>query len=89
MAGRISRWGRMESNQGRPRRIMHGAIYLRNKWWKEAFTDYDQDPPKPRTNLVTRQGNRVYVVKWTPELPRPEPTQEAGDRPPRDAEGGP
>jgi hypothetical protein len=55
----------------------------------EAFTDYDLDPPKPRTKLVTRQGNRVYVVKWTSELPRPEPTQEAGDRPPGDAEGGP
>jgi hypothetical protein len=74
MAGRISRWERMESNQGRPRKILHGAIYLRNKWWKEAFTDYDLDPPKPRTELVTMQGNRTYVVKRTPELPRPGPT---------------
>jgi hypothetical protein len=80
MAGRISRWERMESNQGRSRGMLHGAIYLRNKWWKEAFTDYDLDPSKPRTEMVTRQGNRVYVVKWTPELPRLEPMQEAGDQ---------
>jgi hypothetical protein len=79
----------MESNQGCPRGILHGAVYLRNKWWKEAITDYDLDPLKPRTELVTRQGNRNYVVKWTPELPRPEPTQEAGDHPSGGTEGGP
>jgi hypothetical protein len=38
---------------------------------------------------VTKQGNTVYVVKWAPELTRPEPTQDAGDRPPGDTEGGP
>jgi hypothetical protein len=61
MAGRISKWKRMESNQGRPRGILHGAIYLRNKWWKEVFKDYDLDPPKPHTELVTRQGDRVSL----------------------------
>jgi hypothetical protein len=61
----------MESNQGRPRGILHGAIYLRNKWWKEAFTDYDLDPPKPRIELVTRQGNRAYVVQVDPRAPPP------------------
>jgi hypothetical protein len=71
----------MESNQGPPRGIVNGAIYNRNQWWTEAFTDFNLDPPKPHTELVTRQGNRVYVVKWTPKLPRPEPTQEAGDQP--------
>jgi hypothetical protein len=45
MAGRISRWEGMQSNQSRPRGILHGAVYLCNKWWKEAFTDYDLDPP--------------------------------------------
>jgi hypothetical protein len=38
---------------------------------------------------VTRRGNRVYVVKRTPKLPRPEPTQEAGDQPLGSTEGGP
>jgi hypothetical protein len=38
----------------------------------ETFTDFNLDPPKPHTELVTRQGNRVYVVKWTPKLPRPD-----------------
>jgi hypothetical protein len=89
MAGRISRWERMESNQGRRRGILHGAIYLRNKWWKKAFADYILDPPKPRTELMTRQENKVYVVKWTPELPCPEPTQEAGDQSSSGTEGGP
>jgi hypothetical protein len=88
MAGRISRWERMKTNQGRPRGILHGAVF-RNKWWKEAFTDYNLDPPKPRTELVTRQGNSVYFVKWTPELPRAEPTEEAGDQPSGGTEGGP
>jgi hypothetical protein len=89
MAGRISRWERMDSNQGRPRGIVNGAIYNRDKWWKEAFTDFNLDPPKPHTELVTKQGTRVYVVKWTPELTRPKPTQEAGDQPQGDVEGGP
>jgi hypothetical protein len=66
MAGRIVRWERLEANQGRPRGIVNGAIINRDQWWKTAFTDFNLDPPKPRTKLVTRQGNRVYVVKWTP-----------------------
>jgi hypothetical protein len=77
MAGRIVRWERMESNQGRPRGIVNGAIIHRDQWWRTAFTDFNLDPPKPRMELVTRQGNRVYVVKWTPKLPRPEPKEEA------------
>jgi hypothetical protein len=89
MAGRIARWERMESNQGRPRGIVNGAIYNHDQWWTEAFIDLNLDPPKPHTELVTRQGNRVYVVKWTPELPRPEPTQEAGDQPLGNTGGGP
>jgi hypothetical protein len=56
---------------------------------KTAFIDFNLDPPKPRTELVTRQGNRVYVVKWTPELPRPEPTEEAEEQPSSSTEGGP
>jgi hypothetical protein len=40
--------------------------------------------------LMTKQGNRVYVVKWTPQLTRPESTQgAAGDQPSGDAEEGP
>jgi hypothetical protein len=89
MAGRISKWERMETNQGRPRGIMDGAVYLRDKWWKEAFTDYDLDPPKLHTELVTRQGNRVYVVKWTPELARPKPTPGAEEWQPGATEEGP
>jgi hypothetical protein len=38
---------------------------------------------------VIRQGNRVYVVKWTPELPRPEPTEEAEEQPSSSTGGGP
>jgi hypothetical protein len=79
----------MEGNQGRPRGIVNGAICKRDQWWTEAFTDLNLDPLKPHTELVTRQGNRVYVVKWTPELPRPEPTQEAGDQPLGSTKGGP
>jgi hypothetical protein len=89
LAGRIARWERMEGNQGRPRGIVNGAIIHRDQWWKTAFTDFNLDPPKPRTELVTRQGNRVYVVKWTPKLPRPEPTEEAGDQPSGSTGGGP
>jgi hypothetical protein len=89
MAGRIARWERMEGNQGRPRGIVNGAIIHRDQWWKTAFTDFNLDPPKPRTELVTRQGNRVYVVKWTRKLPRPEPTDEAGDQPLGSTGGGP
>jgi hypothetical protein len=37
---------------------------------------------------VTRQGNRVYVVKWTPELPRQEPTEEAEEQPSSSTGGG-
>jgi hypothetical protein len=79
----------MESNQGRPRGIVNGAIIHRNQWWKTAFTDFNLDPPKPRTELVTRQGDRVYVVKWTSELPRPEPTEEAEEQPSSSTRGGP
>jgi hypothetical protein len=89
MAGRIARWERMESNQGRPRGIVNGAIIYRDQWWKTAFTDFNLDPPKPRTELVTRQGNRVYVVKWTSKLPRPEPTEEAEEQPSSSTGGGP
>ncbi|HKT22172.1 MAG TPA: hypothetical protein VJR06_06155, partial [Nitrososphaerales archaeon] len=89
LAGRIARWERMESNQSRPRGIVNGAIVHRDQWWKTAFTDFNLDPPKPRTELVTRQGNRVYVVKWTPELPRPEPTEEAEEQPSSSTGGGP
>jgi hypothetical protein len=89
IAWRISRWEKMDSNQGRLRRLVNGAIYNRNKWWKEAFTNFDLDPPKPHIKLVTKQRNRVYVVKWTPKLTGPEPTQEAGNRPLGDAEEGP
>jgi hypothetical protein len=79
----------MESNQGRPRGIVNGAIIHRDQWWKTAFTDFNLDPPKPRTELVTRQGNQVYVVKWTPKLPRPEPTEEAEEQPSSSTGGGP
>jgi hypothetical protein len=89
MAGRIARWERIESNQGRLRGIVNGAIIHRDQWWKTAFIDFNLDPPKPRTKLVTRQGNRVYVVKWTPELPRPEPTEEAVEQPSSSTGGGP
>jgi hypothetical protein len=66
------------------------AIQMRDYLWKGAFTDFDLDPPKPRTELVTKQGNRVHVVKWTPELARPASTQgAAGDRPSGDVEEGP
>jgi hypothetical protein len=63
MAGRIAKWERMESNQGRHRGRANGAIIHRDQWWKTAFTDFNLDPPKPRTELVTKQGNRIYVVK--------------------------
>jgi hypothetical protein len=91
MAGRISKWERIEASQfaGRPRGIWHGAVYLRNKWWKEAFTDYGLDPPKPHTEVVTKQGGRVYIVKWTPELARPEPTPGAEEQQPGNTEEGP
>jgi hypothetical protein len=89
MAGRIASWERMEGNQGRPRGIVNGAIINRDQWWKTAFDNFNLDPPKPRTELVTRQGNRVYVVEWTPELPRPEPTEEAKEQPSSSTGGGP
>jgi hypothetical protein len=89
MAGRIARWERMEGNQGRPRGIVNGAIINRDQWWKTAFTNFNLDPPKPRTELVTRHGNRADVVKWTPELPSPEPTEEAEEQPSSSTGGGP
>jgi hypothetical protein len=54
MAERIARWERTEGNQGRLRGIVNGAIYNRDQWWKEAFTDFNLYPPKPHTELVTR-----------------------------------
>jgi hypothetical protein len=59
----------MESHLGRDRTVVDQATRRRNDLWKEAFTDFDYNPPKPRTELVTKQGNRVYVVKWTPSSP--------------------
>jgi hypothetical protein len=90
LAGRVSRWEKMESHLGRDRTVVNRAAQRRDDLWKEAFTDFNYDPPKPRTELVTKQGNRVYVVKWTPQLARPESTQgAAGDQPSGDAEEGP
>jgi hypothetical protein len=60
------------------------AIRMRDDLWKGAFTDYDLDPPKPRTDLVTKRGNTVYVVKWTPEPTRPTTTHEAAVGQPSD-----
>jgi hypothetical protein len=90
LAGRVSRWERMEGQMGRDRTLVDRAIQRRDDLWKKAFTDFDLDPPKPRTKLVTKQGNRVYVVKWTPELARPASMQgAAGDQPSGDAKKGP
>jgi hypothetical protein len=63
----------MQGQLGRDRTLVDRAIQRRDDLWKEAFTDFNLDLPKPHTELVTKQGNRVYVVKWTPELARPEP----------------
>jgi hypothetical protein len=80
----------MESHLGRDRTLVDRATRKRDDLWKEAFTDFNYNPPKPRTELVTKQENRVYVVKWTPQLTRPESTQgAAGDQPAGDAEEGP
>jgi hypothetical protein len=90
LAGRVSRWEKMESHLGRDRTLVDRATRRRDDLWKEAFTDFNNNPPKPRTELVTKQGNRVYVVKWTPQLTRPESIQgAAGDQPSGDAEEGP
>jgi hypothetical protein len=90
ITGRVSRWETMEGQLGRDRTLVDRAIQRRDDLWKEAFTDFNLDPPKPHTELVTKQRNRVYVVNWTPELARPEPTQGvAGDQPSGDAEEGP
>jgi hypothetical protein len=80
----------MEGHLGRDRTVVDRAIQRRDDLWKEVFTDFNLDPPKQHTELVTKQGNRIHVVKWTPELVRPEPTQgAAGDQPPGDAGEGP
>jgi hypothetical protein len=80
----------MESHLGRDRTLVDRATRRRDDLWKEAFTDFNYNLPKPRTELVTKQGNKVYVVKWTPQLTRPESTQgAAGDQPSGDAEEGP
>jgi hypothetical protein len=77
LAGRVSRWDKMESHLGSDRTLVDRATRRRDDLWKETFTDFNYNPPKPRTELVTKQGNRVYVVKWTPQLTRPESTQGA------------
>jgi hypothetical protein len=70
--------------------LVDRAIQMRDDLWKGAFTDFNLDPPKPRTELVTKQGNTVHVVRWTSEVTRPASTQEAaGDRPSGDVEEGP
>jgi hypothetical protein len=80
----------MERHIGRDRTLVDRATRRRDDLWKEAFTDFNYNPPKPRTKLVTKQGNRVYIVKWTPQLTRPGSTQgAAGDQPSGDAEEGP
>jgi hypothetical protein len=68
LAGQVSRWEKMESHLGRDRTLVDRATRRRDDLWKEAFTDFKYNPPKPRTELVTKQGNRVYGVKWTPQL---------------------
>jgi hypothetical protein len=87
---RVSRWEKMESNLGRDRTLVDRATRRRDHLRKEAFTDSNYNPPKPRAELVTKQGNRVHVVKWTPQLTRPESTHgAAGDQPSGDAEEEP
>jgi hypothetical protein len=53
----------MESHLGRDRTLVDQATRRRDDLWKEAFTDLNYNPPKPRTEFITKQGNRVYVVK--------------------------
>jgi hypothetical protein len=100
LAGRLSRWEKREGQLRYDRILMERAIRMRDDLWKLAFTKCGLEPPKPRTDLVTKQGDTVYVVKWTSELtrpqsappaqPRPAPTPEAGaTQPSDDVEGGP
>jgi hypothetical protein len=35
--------------------VVDRAIQRRDDLWKEAFTDFNLDPPKPHTELVTKQ----------------------------------
>jgi hypothetical protein len=84
LAGRVFRWEKTEGQLGKDRALVDRAIRMRDDLWKGAFTDYDLDPPKPRTDLVTKRGNTVYVVKWTPEPTRPTTTQEAAVGQPSD-----
>jgi hypothetical protein len=77
LAGRVSRWETTEGELGKDRALVNRAIGMRDNLWKGAFTVYDLDPPKPRLDLVTKRGNTVYVVKWTPEPTRPTTTPEA------------
>jgi hypothetical protein len=77
LAGRVSRWEKLEGHLGRDRTVVDRAIQRRDDLWKEAFTNFNMDPPKPHTELVTKQGNRIHVVKSTPVLARSEPTQRA------------
>jgi hypothetical protein len=46
------------------------------------------DPPKPRTDLVTRGSDKLYVVKWAPPLTRPSepPAEQARPAPTPKAE---
>jgi hypothetical protein len=54
LAGRVSRWEKMEGHLGRDRTVVDRAIQRRDNLWKEAFTDFNLDPPKPHTKLVTK-----------------------------------
>jgi hypothetical protein len=72
LAGRVSRWEKREGQLRYDRTLVERAIRMRDDLWKSAFTDYGLEPPKPRTDLVTKQGDTVYVVKWIPELTRPQ-----------------
>jgi hypothetical protein len=92
LAGRISRWERTGKALGKDRTQVERAIRMRGDLWKAAFDDYGLQPPKPRTELVSRRGDTFYTVKWTPELTRPAPApteQPETMRPSDDVESGP
>jgi hypothetical protein len=92
LAGRISRWERTGEALGKDRTQVERAIRMRDDLWKAAFDDYGLEPPKPRTELVSRRGDTFYAVKWTPELTRPAPApteQPETVRPSDDVESGP
>jgi hypothetical protein len=90
IAGRVSWWGKMEGQLGRDRTLVDRPSRGATTCGRRHSQTLTWTRPSSRTELVTKQGNRVYVVKWTPELTRPAPTQgAAGDRPSGDAEEGP